>query len=113
MAVMEPEHNDQFQIGDEVLYTPEGVITSITGYDWLQSVDAPPKIMAYQLACGISAPKNLLALYVGDAPWQITHPSSNGPRHYREPPPQRAPVDAIGKDRMPHFTYAGPRCGLD
>jgi hypothetical protein len=66
MAVMEAEHNDQFQIGDEVVYTPEGVITTVTGYDWLTSVEAPPKVLAYQLACGISAPKNLLAVYIGD-----------------------------------------------
>lgn len=66
MAVMEPQYSDQHQIGDEVVYVPEGVITTVTGYDWIQGVDAPPKIIAYQLACGISAPKSLLAAYVGD-----------------------------------------------
>jgi hypothetical protein len=66
MAIVEAEHNDQFQIGDEVIYLPERVSTTVTGYDWLWSIDAPPKIVAYQLACGISAAKDLLQPSVSD-----------------------------------------------
>ncbi|RVC47588.1 MULTISPECIES: hypothetical protein [unclassified Mesorhizobium] len=55
----------QFQIGDEVVYVPEGVITTVAGYVWQEKVGTPPTIALYGLACGISVPKDLLAVYVG------------------------------------------------
>lgn len=56
---------DQYQIGDEVVYTHEGVVTKVTGYVWLEKLDEPPTILLYQLDCGISVPKSLLALFAG------------------------------------------------
>lgn len=43
---------DQYQIGDCVLYLPEGVITEVTGYLWEESVGEAPRIIAYELSCG-------------------------------------------------------------
>lgn len=51
---------DQFQIGDRVIYTPEGVVTRISGYLWRTSVDSPPSIMSYELECGVSVAGELL-----------------------------------------------------
>lgn len=101
MAIVEAEHNDQFQIGDEVMYMPERVITTVTGYDWLHRVDAPAKIIAYQLACGISAAKDLLAVPVSYR--QVT----TGGLAYR----QASRADAIGKDMMPSYPLKGHRLG--
>jgi len=48
---------DQFQIGDEVLYKPEGVYTTIRGYLWLPiEINKPPRIGGYELDCGITVP---------------------------------------------------------
>lgn len=81
MAIVVAEQNDQFQIGDEVIYMPEQVITRVTGYDWLQCVDVPAKILAYQLACGISAAKDLLRPFISDRPY-----ATGGLVHFFEQP---------------------------
>ena len=51
---------DQFQVGDEVLYEPEGVVTTVDGYLWLEAVGSLPEIGAYRLACGVSVPGSSL-----------------------------------------------------
>ena len=48
------EPNEQFQIGDRVLYMPEGVITEIDGYLWSQKMGKDPFIQGYELRCGIT-----------------------------------------------------------
>lgn len=48
----------QLQIGDWVCHVPTGVVTQVTGYDWVQTFGSPDsrhRIVAYQLDCGISA----------------------------------------------------------
>jgi len=52
---------DQFQIGEQVLYLPEGIFAVIEGYDWAESIGALPYLIAYQLSCGISVPGNAIA----------------------------------------------------
>lgn len=66
MAVLEPTVIDQYQIGDEVVYVPEGVITTVTGYVWKYQVPEPPRILLYSLACGIDVPKDVLMGYISD-----------------------------------------------
>jgi hypothetical protein len=44
---------EQYQIGDRVIYMPEGILTTITGYKWETYVEKPPAIIAYLLGCGI------------------------------------------------------------
>ena len=51
---MDPER--QFQVGESVLLVKQGVITTVTGYEWSQSVSGEPSIVGYKLSCGISAP---------------------------------------------------------
>ena len=46
---------DQFQIGNQVIYKPESVITTVSGYVWSTSINDKPAIIAYELSCGISA----------------------------------------------------------
>jgi hypothetical protein len=50
--------DQQFQIGDSVLYVPEGVYATIDGYIWMQTIGQVPKIAAYKLSIGISVPEN-------------------------------------------------------
>lgn len=45
---------EQYQIGDRVVYIPEGIVTKISGYMWRTSTDRPPEIVAYELECGIA-----------------------------------------------------------
>lgn len=56
---------DQFQIGDIVLYSQEGVITRISGYVWGADIGGLPKIIGYELDCGISVPGNAIKKHVG------------------------------------------------
>lgn len=50
----------QLQIGDAVLYLPEGVYTTVEGYVWHEEIGAAPRILAYRLSCGIAAPRRAL-----------------------------------------------------
>lgn len=56
MSEPQRDPQTQFQIGDKVLYVPEGVETEIDGYLWIQSVGGLPKIGAFKLRCGIEVP---------------------------------------------------------
>lgn len=51
----------QFQIGDRVLYLPEGVYSVIEGYLWIETVGRVPRIGAYRLSCGIAVPENSIS----------------------------------------------------
>lgn len=46
----------QFQVGEPVLYVPQGIYTTVTGYNWIGQMSGRPRIAGYQLACGIAAP---------------------------------------------------------
>lgn len=46
----------QFQVGEPVLYVPQGIYTTVTGYNWMQQMNGPPRLVGYQLSCGIQAP---------------------------------------------------------
>lgn len=54
MALNKPPEQ-QFQIGDKVIYLPEGVYTEITGYVWSFPDNVTAKIKKYRLSCGITA----------------------------------------------------------
>lgn len=56
------EAHNQFQIGDEVWYVPEGVHATVTEYVWGQEL--PPKILLYKLSCGISVAKAHLRRWI-------------------------------------------------
>lgn len=47
--------SEQFQIGQRVLYVPEGIWTEVTGYEWKNCIGGPPSIARYELLCGIYA----------------------------------------------------------
>lgn len=49
---------DQYQIGDKVIYLPEGVRTKIAGYVWVGRYGCDlPEISTYRLDCGIAVPR--------------------------------------------------------
>jgi hypothetical protein len=50
----------QFQIGDAVIYHPEGVCTTVIGYLWAESIGNFPRIVGYRLDCGITVPKTAI-----------------------------------------------------
>jgi hypothetical protein len=52
---------DQFQIGDEVLYVEEGIVTEVTGYVWSVQIGDLPRVAAYELRCGVAVPYRALA----------------------------------------------------
>ena len=52
---------EQFQIGDRVVYTREGVITEVAGYIWSEKIGGPPEISRYQLSCGINVRREYLS----------------------------------------------------
>lgn len=58
---------DQYQIGDDVLYKPEGIITRILGYEWSAASasrpDRLPTVIAYLLDCGVSVPAETIEKY--------------------------------------------------
>lgn len=56
----EKKPQDQFQIGETVLYRPEGVLTRIRGYLWSETVGDAPRIVAYELDCNITVDGALL-----------------------------------------------------
>jgi hypothetical protein len=80
-AARSPE--SQFQIGDRVTYLPEGVYTEISGYLWHNSVGEIPRIMGYELSCGIVAQENTIAHCVG-TPSQYVRATERG---LAPPPP--------------------------
>lgn len=47
---------DQYQVGDPVVFEAEGVITSVVGYYWAEAVHLQPRVVAYKLDCGIPVP---------------------------------------------------------
>lgn len=52
--------NDQFQIGDPVLYVAQGIKTTVVAYVWAESTGGEPMLVNYKLACGISVPKRAI-----------------------------------------------------
>lgn len=52
--------DNQFQIGDFVLYVHEGVFTQVQGYLWVEAIGALPVIGGYVLECGITVPKDAI-----------------------------------------------------
>ena len=44
----------QFQMGDRVLYKPDGIIATVTGYQWVETMGHRPKLIGYELSCGIT-----------------------------------------------------------
>lgn len=51
---------DQFQIGEYVLYKQEGVVAKIDGYLWKRRLWGLPQICGYSLDCGVSVPRSAL-----------------------------------------------------
>ncbi len=51
----------QFQIGERVVYLPEGVQTLIEGYVWIEAIGVAPRIGGYRLACGVTVSENTIA----------------------------------------------------
>ena len=60
MTILERDPATQYQIGDAVVYLPEGVVSIIGGYVWSNAVGALPAIVAYTLLAGCSAPAEAL-----------------------------------------------------
>jgi hypothetical protein len=58
MAERDP--STQFQVGEPVLLIEPGILTTVSGYLWSESVGAPPIIVAYKLSCGISVPESAI-----------------------------------------------------
>lgn len=56
----------QFQIGDGVVYTPEGIITRVIGYLWSSAIGSAPKVVGYELACGVTVPAHMLQMRPGN-----------------------------------------------
>lgn len=52
--------DDQLQIGDDVIYLPEGVYAKVDGYQWFSAIGKPPSIIGYRLSCGIVAPRGMI-----------------------------------------------------
>lgn len=50
----------QFQIGEDVLYLPEGVRCKVDGYVWAEGVGEVPRVVAYRLSCGVSVSENCI-----------------------------------------------------
>lgn len=50
--------DQQFQIGERVIYVPEAVCTTVTGYVWHHNTNDGPRIVSYELACGCRASRN-------------------------------------------------------
>lgn len=51
---------DQLQIGDYVLYEREGVFARVVGYVWMRAYSALPRVVSYNLDCGVSVPREFL-----------------------------------------------------
>lgn len=51
---------EQFQIGDDVVYVPEGVYATVDGYQWFTTIGESPKIIGYRLSCGIVVPRGMI-----------------------------------------------------
>lgn len=75
----------QYQLGDEVVYLPEGVFTKVTSYNWQTPTDGVAKIVGYSLACGIVATADDIAPKSGAA---------KEPKYVREPAPAARPSPA-------------------
>lgn len=54
---------DQYQIGELVLYAEEGVYATVDGYLWLESVNQLPRIAGYRLSCGVTVPREAILRY--------------------------------------------------
>lgn len=57
--------DEQLQIGDEVVYIPEGVFTEVIGYEWAWQESGAPSISRYRLGCGISSDRAHIKRLVG------------------------------------------------
>jgi hypothetical protein len=79
---------EQYQIGDRVIYTPEGVVTTVSGYLWFNTVEKRPSIMGYELACGITVGSGLICR----AP-----PASGGFVHFFNPPHSEVDASRINR----------------
>ncbi len=55
--------SEQLQIGDPVVYLPEGIVTQVIGYAWGSEVGHGPRLTGYHLACGITVQRDVLERY--------------------------------------------------
>lgn len=60
--------DEQLQIGDYVIYSPEGVFARIVGYVWIEPLGELPSISRYSLSVGISVPRSVLTLLPANDP---------------------------------------------
>lgn len=51
---------DQLQIGEHVIYEPEGVYATVEGYQWVVPLGDNPRIVGYKLSCDITASRSML-----------------------------------------------------
>lgn len=58
--------NEQYQVGDTVIYLPEGIYTEISGYVFYESMSAPPKVVKYKLKCGLDVTPDLIRRAIRD-----------------------------------------------
>ena len=71
----QPKHPDpaeQPQIGDKVIYLPEGIATTVQGYEWEfnpdpSNINHAPKLKRYVLGCGVTVTRDHI-LQEGEAP---------------------------------------------
>lgn len=55
---------NQYQVGDVVIYTPEGVVAQISGFYWGKEVKGkPPRIEKYNLTCNLCVEGKYLKRY--------------------------------------------------
>ncbi|WP_232629157.1 hypothetical protein [Methylobacterium sp. Leaf118] len=78
MSVERKDPSEQLQIGDTVVYLPEGIIAQVAGYLWSQHVGSGPRLVAYQLDCGIAVSRDQLR------PYEAPERQAAGPRRPAE-----------------------------
>jgi hypothetical protein len=62
MPVQARDPASQYQLGEEVVYLPEGVITKVQSYVWTAPNDGTASLIsAYTLTCGITAKADAIA----------------------------------------------------
>lgn len=60
MTIAERDPATQYQIGDAVVYMPEGVVSIVSGYVWSNLPGALPMIAGYTLLAGCTVPAETL-----------------------------------------------------
>ena len=66
MDKRDPQH--QYQIGEPVVYEPEGVVTRVIGYVWKRAEDGTCRIDLYRLDCGIDVVEDHIRPLVPEDP---------------------------------------------